>query len=388
MPNRLSIKLLIPQIMVALITIIVVLLFSESLSASGFFWLMLLAFAVQITSSFILNNQKLDKRFDALSQYLKLVVSIDQAPDKPLKDNSGDQLGQITNQLSEFVTNLGDVLDELKGESEMLHQGSAQLSAQMKESVKSVDASTNQIEQMADSIELVASTSTVLSNNAAQVSETTSQVIGILAQGTDSSNTSQLSIESFANEVTSMANDLSLLQGESARIGSVLDVIRGIADQTNLLALNAAIEAARAGEQGRGFAVVADEVRALAHRTQEATVEIQSMVEGLQEKSSNAVSAISRGQDLTQESLAHSAEVVAALEKIKEVFQEVDALTSQIASGTDEQQHSTASLNENMSAVVAISRELNQGLIVATQHADQQRETSEQVDSTLSRICV
>ena len=139
---------------------------------------------------------------------------------------------------------------------------------------------------------------------------------------------------------------------------------------------------------GLGLAVVADAARAFAHRTQQATVEIQSMVEGLQEKSTNAVNAISRGQDLTQESLSHSAEVVDALQKIKDVFQEVDALTTQIASGTEDQQQSTASLNDNMSMMVDISREINQGLSIASQHAEQQKGTSQQVDATLSRICV
>ena len=388
MLNRLSVKLLLPQIVASLIAILLIMIFAESLTALAVVFVLLAVVAVQAIASFIMNTKCLDQRLDALQNYLALVISSENAPEKALKDSGSDELAQITNQFSDFITNLADVIEELKAESELLHQGSTQLSNQMQESARSVDASTNQIEQMAHSIEQVASTSSVLFENASQVSLTTSQVVDILAQGTKSSSTSQHSIESFANEVTSMANDLSLLQGESARIGSVLDVIRGIADQTNLLALNAAIEAARAGEQGRGFAVVADEVRALAHRTQEATVEIQSMVEGLQEKSTNAVNAISRGQDLTQESLSHSAEVVDALQKIKDVFQEVDALTTQIASGTEDQQQSTASLNDNMSMMVDISREINQGLSIASQHAEQQKGTSQQVDATLSRICV
>ncbi|MCH2056169.1 MAG: methyl-accepting chemotaxis protein [Thalassotalea sp.] len=220
------------------------------------------------------------------------------------------------------------------------------------------------------------------------MSETTSRVMEVLAQGTSSSNTSQVTIESVTKEVNSMADDLALLQEECSRIGSVLDVIRGIAEQTNLLALNAAIEAARAGEQGRGFAVVADEVRALAHRTQESTVEIQSMVEGLQEKSNNAVDAISRGQELTQESLSYSQQVVEALDQVGDAFADVDNLTSQIASGTDEQRRSTASINDNMSLVVDLSCEITNGLSSVAQHAEQQKITSGQVDSTLNRVCV
>ena len=183
---------------------------------------------------------------------------------------------------------------------------------------------------MASSIDQIASTSAVLTENAVQVSETTDQVMNLIDKGTASSNTSQQTIASFADEVNGMAKDLALLQEECSRIGGVLDVIRGIADQTNLLALNAAIEAARAGEQGRGFAVVADEVRALAHRTQESTVEIQSMVEGLQEKSNNAVDAIGKGKSLSEDSLNQTEGVVEVLGQLAQAFTEVNQLTTQI----------------------------------------------------------
>jgi methyl-accepting chemotaxis protein len=338
--------------------------------------------------SYVYSQQKLTQRLAGLQQYIDQVVSVDEAPAGLLQDNNNDDLAKVVNDLSKFIANLSDVISEIRGESENLKQGSASLSAQMGESVGAVDQSASQIEQMASSIDQVASTSTTLSDSATQVSETTSQVLAILEQGTTASNTSQHTIEDFANEVTTMATDLALLQEECSRIGSVLEVIRGIADQTNLLALNAAIEAARAGEQGRGFAVVADEVRALAHRTQESTVEIHSMVEGLQEKSTNAVNAISRGQRLSQDSLVHSEQVVDALQQIGQVFAEVDTLTSQIAQGTTEQQQSTASINDNMSMVVELSRELNTGLSSVAELAEMQQQTAAEVDTTLNRICV
>ena len=270
----------------------------------------------------------------------------------------------------------------------MLRQGSTSLSLQMTDSVRLVENSAGQITQMAESIEYVANTSSELSNSAEQVSETTSSVMATLANGVNCSNTSQETIEAVASEVGDMAKELALLQEESSRIGSVLDVIRGIADQTNLLALNTAIEAARAGEQGRGFAVVADEVRALAHRTQESTVEIQSMVEGLQEKSTNAVNSISRGHKLTQESLNYSADVVSALGEIGLSFQEVDSLTSQMASSTLAQQSATSSINSSMLAVVSLSHDINTGLNSVAAHAEQQQKTSQQVEQTMNRICV
>jgi methyl-accepting chemotaxis protein len=386
--NNLSIKLIIPTVTIAVIAILTALFFGSDYNQSSVVALLLIMAVMQVTVGYVYSQKMLTQRLEGLQRYIDQVVSVDEAPTRLVQDASGDDLAKVVNDLAKFIANLADVMNDIRGESDILKQGSASLAAQMGESVGAVNQSAKQIEQMASSIDQVALTSTTLSQSATQVSETTNQVLSILEQGTNASNTSQHTIEDFANEVTAMAADLSLLQEESSRIGSVLEVIRGIADQTNLLALNAAIEAARAGEQGRGFAVVADEVRALAHRTQEATVEINAMVEGLQEKSTNAVNAIGRGQSLSQDSLVHSEQVVDALQKIGQMFTEVDTLTSQIAQGTNEQQQSTASINDNMSMVVELSRELNSGLSSVAELTEMQQKTANEVDSTLNRICV
>ena len=266
---------------------------------------------------------------------------------------------------------------------------STKVAADIEQKVNSIiEGQKQEIDMVATSATELAQTSIDISNNAklsnglaSQAEEKVLHGVGVVEQATKG-------ISVLSENVISASNVVNQLKDGTQSIGEVLSVIRSIADQTNLLALNAAIEAARAGEQGRGFAVVADEVRALAHRTQEATVEIQSMVEGLQEKSTNAVTAISRGQELTQDSLTHSAEVVEALEQIGQIFNEVNTLTSQIASGTEQQQQSTASVSTNMAEVASLSRDISNGLSSVAQHAEQQQNTSIDVSTTLNRICV
>ncbi len=388
MLNKLSIKLLIPNLAVGIVFIFSLLFITEPVSNFTLALLFCILVILQSITSYLFFTGMLVKRLIKLKAYLDLVISTEEAPSEPLKDLTNDELAQVTNELSHFIVGLADVVSVIRQEAEALCQGSTSLSLQMTDSVKLVENSAGQMSQMAESIEDVANTSSSLSHTAEQVSETTSAVMETLANGVNSSNISQKTIEAVASEVDDMAKELELLQEGSARIGSVLDVIRGIADQTNLLALNAAIEAARAGDQGRGFAVVADEVRALASRTQESTVEIQSMVEGLQTKSTNAVNSINRGHKLTQDSLSYSAEVVSALDQIGLSFQDVDNLTSQIASSTLAQQNATSSINHSMLAIVTLSDEINSGLNSVAAHAEQQQLTSQEVEQTINRICV
>lgn len=387
MSNRLCLKLILPNAVLGMFFLLMLAIVAP-LSKTTLLVLIFLLVVVQLMVNYFLIQQGLMKRLMDFKVYLAQVISVEEAPKSRLIDTNNDELAEITNEFSDFISGLSTVLAEVRTGSEQLHQGSAQLAKQMSHSVNNVEQSADQIKSMADSIAQVAVTSSTLSQNAAQVNNTTGQVLQLLEQGKLSSNTSQENIKLFAQEVNAMVHDLALLQEECDRIGSVLDVIRGIADQTNLLALNAAIEAARAGEQGRGFAVVADEVRALAHRTQESTVEIQSMVEGLQQKSTNAVSAIDRGKALTQVSLDNSQDVVNAFEQIANAFAEVDELTSQIAQSTQAQQASTSTVNDNMSTVVALSQNINAGLSSVAKHAENQQITAAQVDMSLNKVCV
>ena len=144
-------------------------------------------------------------------------------------------------------------------------------------------------------------------------------------------------ITDMSNEIASTADVIRRLEGDSGRIGKVLEVIRGIADQTNLLALNAAIEAARAGDAGRGFAVVADEVRTLAQRTAESTAEIHQIIDTVQAGASNAVRAIESGQARSEQGVGQVTEAGQMLQRITEAVEAIRDMNRQIATAAEEQ---------------------------------------------------
>jgi methyl-accepting chemotaxis protein len=159
----------------------------------------------------------------------------------------------------------------------------------------------------------------------------------------------------LADEVEQGAAVMHALDDDSQQIGSVLDVIRGIAEQTNLLALNAAIEAARAGEQGRGFAVVADEVRTLASRTQQSTEEIHAMIERLQARSREAVGAMETGRNDARACATRAAEAEEALAQITAAAFRINEMNAQIATASEEQNATAESIAQSISGMAGVA---------------------------------
>ncbi|MES2662903.1 MAG: methyl-accepting chemotaxis protein [Pseudomonadota bacterium] len=246
-------------------------------------------------------------------------------------------------QVHQSFERISDGLDRVTVLSrELMSQSGNQTQGQMQQ---------QQTQRILSSISQLSDTVQGVSQSAAQAAQAARQANKDASEGQEVVNHVTSSINSLAAEVQRAASAIQKLEKDSESIGAILEVIRGIADQTNLLALNAAIEAARAGEQGRGFAVVADEVRTLAQRTQEATQEINDMIVRLQEGSSNAVKVMAEGSKQAERSVSQASKAGSSLQAIADAIRSISEMNDHIASAVEEQSTYSGEIGQNLSAM-------------------------------------
>lgn len=271
----------------------------------------------------------------------------------------------------------GAVIDNLNASTSQLAAAAEELSTISEQSAQGVGRQQAEVQQVAAAMEEMSATVQEVAKNAGNAASAAQEADTQAKHGRAVVNETITIINSLADEVTETSNVIEKLKGDSISIGAVLDVIRDIAEQTNLLALNAAIEAARAGEQGRGFAVVADEVRTLASRTQQSTREIQSMIERLQSGANAAVKAMEQGRIKGQESVEQAAKAGQALESITAVVDTINAMNMQIAGAAEQQSTTAEEINRNIVNISAVAEE----------NAAGSRQTSQAIDD-LARLAV
>lgn len=290
-----------------------------------------------------------------------------------------DELGDLANSARHIRDDLGELLRNIVVMAHELDQagtGLANLSEQNREQLNAQQDGTSQVatasEELAATAQEVAGSAAGAAEAAHTAQQSTKNGMQVVDQAIES-------INLLENDVTKVNQVLTDLEAHSGAIGNVLNVIRGIAEQTNLLALNAAIEAARAGEQGRGFAVVADEVRSLAQRTQESTQEIQLTIEQLQEGAVAAVQAMEHGQGRVSEGVARTLEVGQSLQDIAASVTTIVDMNTQIATAAEEQGAVAGDVSRNVNAVDGSSQDL-----VAS--AERVAETSRNIAALSARL--
>ena len=249
------------------------------------------------------------------------------------------------------------MISQINSKAEELQSSSSLTSSSLQKTLQNVEKQRIDIEQVATAINQMNMTTQEVANSTANASSVTDQVKKNVLEGHREALATQEVIQELANEVTSSSGVIENLVSETNNIGQVLDSIQGIAEQTNLLALNAAIEAARAGETGRGFAVVADEVRSLAKRTQEATIDIQQLVERLQSEAKNAVTSMKKGTDTAELCLSKSSESANTFSLAAESVNQIADLNLQIAAAAEQQSTVTQDLDNNLISIKTLADE-------------------------------
>ncbi len=264
---------------------------------------------------------------------------------------SADLIGEIIDAFNHMAANLRNMIGQITGVTTQLAAAAEQTSTITDETSRGVKAQQLEIDSIASAMNEMTGTVQEVARNAADASNAAQSADSEAKSGALVATEAIGGIEALVSEVDSAAQVIRNLEKESENIGSVLDVIRGIAEQTNLLALNAAIEAARAGEQGRGFAVVADEVRTLASRTQQSTQEIQDMILRLQSGAGDAVKVMEGAQGKAQQSSELVEKAAESLGMIAGSVSAINDMNTMIASAAEEQSAVAAEMQTNMNNI-------------------------------------
>lgn len=267
---------------------------------------------------------------------------------RPIKVDGDDEAGRLLAAMAKMQDKLRDTLQRISGSATQLASAAEELNAVTDESARGLTQQNNEIEQAATAVNEMTSAVEEVARNAVSTSEASRNATTSAGDGRDLVQETVSAIERMSGDVQATATLIGELANESRDIGKVLDVIRGLADQTNLLALNAAIEAARAGEAGRGFAVVADEVRALAHRTQQSTSEIERMIGSIQAGTEHAVDSMRNSTERAESTLNIAKGAGMSLDTINTAIVEINERNLVIASAAEEQAQVAREVDRNL----------------------------------------
>ncbi len=297
---------------------------------------------------------------------------------------SDDEVGQLAKNFNTFVGSMHQLISHIREQAQ-------QLTSQSDSSTERARRNVDDINQQQQEVTMVATAVTELASATQEIASHAEHTASTAQASTESTDNGRAVVENTKTSITRLSDELKQastivaeLDKHSQEISTVLSTIQGIAEQTNLLALNAAIEAARAGEQGRGFAVVADEVRILSQRTHASTEEIKSTIETLQTTTASAVSTMESSSSLAGDSVADVDKATAALSEIDAAVNQISDMATQIATAAEEQTHVTSEITQNITSIKDVSEHLVHSANDTSQEADNLRHQATKLNDKVS----
>ncbi len=336
------------------------------------------------TIAFIIN--RLLRGFYQVSDALKDIAQGEGDLTKTITVQSNDEVGQLASYFNQFVKNMHTLVSNIVELSSQLHHQAQETAKQAQHRSQRIATQQSEINMVATAVNQMSSATHEIAQNAESTSKESDSAVAISQQGVAEVERSQTSIMTLADNVQDSRSEIEALAKHANDISGILSVIQGIAEQTNLLALNAAIEAARAGEQGRGFAVVADEVRVLSQRTHSSTDEIQQTIETLQNATKSVVESMAASQSNAERSVANAQVASQSLEEIMQSVGRIDEMSTQIATAAEEQSLVTQEITRNTHAINDVSDELAREAHLASQQAQQLSDFSHKLQQEVAQF--
>lgn len=287
-----------------------------------------------------------------------------------LSTAKGDEVAALAHNFNRVMEHIADIIRNVVQVNKQVRDNVRTMSSATESTVNSTTQQLHEIELVAAAVEELSASANEIAAHAGDTAERTNATSLLAEQGNQVVNQSLDNVNALTLQIESTAQKIQVLKESSVNIGSVMEVIRAIAEQTNLLALNAAIEAARAGEQGRGFAVVADEVRSLAQKTRTSTEEIETIIVQLQRAADEAHQAMNTSTSSARSTIETAAKVGEALDKIRTNINVINDMNHQIATASHQQSSVANEVSKNITAIHGLSEQVSQNAQVVSQSSD------------------